>query len=106
MGERVVSCQATRNRLIALAHAHARTAPRERPPPRCCCPSLHPTPHRTPQVRHLVVAGGVAANQVVRERLGAVAHGAGLELVAPPPHLCTDNGVMVAWAGQERCARP
>ena len=29
---------------------------------------------------------------------------AGLELVAPPPELCTDNGVMVAWAGAERLA--
>ena len=34
----------------------------------------------------------------------AVAEGAGLELVAPPPELCTDNGVMVAWAGAERLA--
>lgn len=26
----------------------------------------------------------------------------GLELAVPPPKLCTDNGVMVAWAGIER----
>lgn len=25
-----------------------------------------------------------------------------LELVCPPPRLCTDNGVMIAWAGVER----
>ena len=31
----------------------------------------------------------------------AVAQRAGLELVVPPPQLCTDNGVMVAWAGVE-----
>jgi hypothetical protein len=26
----------------------------------------------------------------------------GLEAVYPPPRLCTDNGVMVAWAAVER----
>ncbi len=28
----------------------------------------------------------------------------GLDLVVPAPQLCTDNGVMVAWAGVERLA--
>ncbi|EFN53265.1 hypothetical protein CHLNCDRAFT_8322, partial [Chlorella variabilis] len=55
-----------------------------------------------PQVRHLVVAGGVASNRYIRGRLAAVAQAAGLRLVCPPPRLCTDNGVMVAWAGVER----
>ncbi len=36
--------------------------------------------------------------------LQGVAEGIGLELVVPPPQLCTDNGVMVAWAGAERLA--
>lgn len=31
-----------------------------------------------------------------------VAEAAGLQLVFPPPRWCTDNGVMVAWAGVER----
>jgi N6-L-threonylcarbamoyladenine synthase len=52
----------------------------------------------------LVVAGGVAANQYLRTRLVALAAGAGLRLVVPPPQLCTDNGVMIAWAGIERLA--
>ncbi len=44
----------------------------------------------------VVVAGGVAANQAVRTALaGATA----LPLIAPPMRLCTDNAVMVAWAG-------
>lgn len=51
----------------------------------------------------LVVAGGVATNATVRARLEEVARGAGLRLVCPPPRYCTDNGVMVAWAGIERC---
>ena len=34
--------------------------------------------------------------------LAAVAARAGFPLVAPPVRLCTDNAVMVAWAGIER----
>ena len=55
-----------------------------------------------PGATALVVAGGVAANGAVRAALGAVAEKAGLPLVAPPIRLCTDNAVMVAWAGIER----
>ena len=55
-----------------------------------------------PEARQLVVAGGVAANQAVRAALDEVAEGAGFALTCPPPQLCTDNGVMVAWAGMER----
>ena len=50
----------------------------------------------------LVVAGGVAANQAVREALARVAEAAAVPLVAPPVRLCTDNAVMVAWATLER----
>jgi N6-L-threonylcarbamoyladenine synthase len=52
----------------------------------------------------LVVAGGVAANQLVRRRLEELAHERRLRLIAPPPALCGDNAVMIAWAGQERLA--
>ena len=52
----------------------------------------------------LVVAGGVAANQAIGDGLRAVAADAGARLVVPPIPLCTDNGVMVAWAGAERLA--
>jgi N6-L-threonylcarbamoyladenine synthase len=55
-----------------------------------------------PEARLLVVAGGVAANQPIRAALEGVAARAGLPLVAPPLRLCTDNAVMVAWAGVER----
>ncbi|KAK1859453.1 hypothetical protein I4F81_002049 [Pyropia yezoensis] len=51
----------------------------------------------------LVVAGGVAANASVRSALaGVVAATPGWSMVVPPPALCTDNGVMVAWAAAER----
>jgi N6-L-threonylcarbamoyladenine synthase len=50
----------------------------------------------------LVAAGGVAANQTIRKALYRNASEAGINLVAPPLELCTDNGAMIAWAGAER----
>ncbi len=52
--------------------------------------------------RHLVVAGGVAANKALRAALTEVAGHEGYTLHVPPPALCTDNAAMVAWAGAER----
>ncbi|MCZ4281084.1 tRNA (adenosine(37)-N6)-threonylcarbamoyltransferase complex transferase subunit TsaD [Kiloniella laminariae] len=50
----------------------------------------------------LVVAGGVAANLALRDRLTALTDQRQTSLLAPPVKLCTDNGVMIAWAGLER----
>jgi N6-L-threonylcarbamoyladenine synthase len=55
--------------------------------------------------RHLVVAGGVAANKALRAALAAAAKEKGYLLHVPPPQLCTDNAAMVAWAGAERFVR-
>ncbi|KAK3160661.1 hypothetical protein QOZ80_1BG0062660 [Eleusine coracana subsp. coracana] len=54
-----------------------------------------------PSIRHFVVSGGVASNKYVRTRLTHIAEVNGLQLVTPPPSLCTDNGVMIAWTGIE-----
>ncbi|KAJ4955989.1 hypothetical protein NE237_012772 [Protea cynaroides] len=54
-----------------------------------------------PSVKVLVVSGGVASNKYVRTRLDELVKKKGLQLVCPPPSLCTDNGVMVAWTGIE-----
>uniref|UniRef100_A0A803MA42 Glycoprotease 1 n=1 Tax=Chenopodium quinoa TaxID=63459 RepID=A0A803MA42_CHEQI len=54
-----------------------------------------------PSIKCFVVSGGVASNQYVRARLDQIAKNKGLQLVCPPPSLCTDNGVMVAWTGIE-----
>ncbi len=55
-----------------------------------------------PGATSLVVAGGVAANLVVRGALAGVAAAHGIPMLAPPLRLCGDNAVMVAWAGIER----
>jgi N6-L-threonylcarbamoyladenine synthase len=52
----------------------------------------------------LVAAGGVAANQSVRDVLQRLAGESRIRLIVPPPALCTDNGAMIAWAGAERLA--
>ncbi|KAJ1986078.1 Mitochondrial tRNAs modification protein [Dimargaris cristalligena] len=58
------------------------------------------------QPRALVCSGGVASNTYIRGQLqdwaAAEKGGGGIPLFCPPPRLCTDNGVMVAWAGYER----
>ncbi len=56
----------------------------------------------TPEAKLLVVAGGVAANGAIRAALADAAAAHGVRMVAPPVRLCTDNAVMVAWAGIER----
>ncbi|MGE0626309.1 MAG: tRNA (adenosine(37)-N6)-threonylcarbamoyltransferase complex transferase subunit TsaD [Hyphomicrobiaceae bacterium] len=55
--------------------------------------------------RRLVIAGGVAANQRLRQALTALADQHGYTFHAPPLALCADNAAMVAWAGAERFAR-
>ncbi len=52
----------------------------------------------------LVAAGGVAANQAIRNALLKLAAESRVKLVLPPMELCTDNGAMIAWAGAERLA--
>ncbi len=49
--------------------------------------------------KHLVIAGGVAANQVLREKLKQAYARAAVTLHCPPPDLCTDNAAMVALGG-------
>lgn len=58
-----------------------------------------------PEGRHIVVAGGVAANTYLREHLKELAEKNGLIFAAPPIKFCTDNGVMIAWAGVERALK-
>ncbi|PRD37870.1 UNVERIFIED_CONTAM: tsaD [Trichonephila clavipes] len=50
------------------------------------------------------VAGGVAANTEIRARLTALCNDVGVNFLAPPLALCTDNAAMIAWAGIEQLA--
>jgi N6-L-threonylcarbamoyladenine synthase len=50
----------------------------------------------------LVVAGGVGANEQLRERLAAAVALHGGRVFFPPLGLCTDNGAMIAMAGMAR----
>lgn len=43
------------------------------------------------------MSGGVASNQYVRARLNQVVQNNDLELVCPPPSLCTDNGECIFY---------
>ncbi|MBS4772683.1 MAG: tRNA (adenosine(37)-N6)-threonylcarbamoyltransferase complex transferase subunit TsaD [Proteobacteria bacterium] len=58
-----------------------------------------------PQGKDLVVSGGVASNTYLRGRLKQLAETEGLVFSAPPIRFCTDNGVMIAWAGMERALK-
>ncbi len=57
------------------------------------------------EIKCLVVAGGVAANQKIRAVLNKCADDADWSFVAPPLALCTDNAAMIAWAGAEHFAK-
>lgn len=54
---------------------------------------------RETEVKTLVIAGGVGANQRLRRELAAMAKKEGGELFYPRVEFCTDNGAMIAYAG-------
>ncbi|MFN3077628.1 MAG: tRNA (adenosine(37)-N6)-threonylcarbamoyltransferase complex transferase subunit TsaD [Alphaproteobacteria bacterium] len=67
-----------------------------------CGRAIHEFREHWPEGTTLVVAGGVAANSVLRANLQRLAEERGLSFLAPPLALCTDNAAMIAWAGVER----
>ncbi len=52
--------------------------------------------------KHFVISGGVAANIAIRESLADFMHNRDITMIYPPLDLCTDNGVMIAWAGLKK----
>jgi N6-L-threonylcarbamoyladenine synthase len=62
-----------------------------------CRRALRATGHR-----RLILAGGVSANQRLRERMDAAIAADGGETFYPRPTFCTDNGAMIAFAGWQR----
>ena len=55
-----------------------------------------------PKVRSFAVAGGVAANTLIRSELEEMAEKLNTIFVAPPLKYCTDNAAMIAYAGLQR----
>jgi len=58
----------------------------------------------TEELGTVVLAGGVAANSRLRERMTAACAEADVRLIVPSIRLCTDNGAMVAATGANRFA--
>jgi len=52
--------------------------------------------------KNLVIAGGVSANQNLREKLTTMMAGRGGAVFYARPAFCTDNGAMIAYAGMVR----
>lgn len=59
------------------------------------CERMNLIPDDVP--KKFVVSGGVACNKYIRSSMDYLCELTGYDLVCPPPHLCTDNGVMIAW---------
>jgi N6-L-threonylcarbamoyladenine synthase len=57
------------------------------------------------QVKSIVIAGGVAANKLLRQELARIMEPMGIRVFYPRPLFCTDNGAMVAYVGHERLIR-
>ncbi len=49
--------------------------------------------------KNIVVSGGVSANLEIREELEKYSKSNNLKCYFPPLDLCTDNAIMIAWAG-------
>ena len=54
------------------------------------------------EMQTLVVAGGVSANQALRDGLQAMAQSLSVQVLYPQLRYCTDNAAMIAYAGCQR----
>lgn len=54
------------------------------------------------EINSIVLAGGVAANKLLRLKIEQLAYDNKVKFYAPPIKLCSDNAAMIAWAAIER----
>ena len=52
--------------------------------------------------KKFVIAGGVASNEYLRTNISSYLDSKNYKLVVAPKELCTDNALMIAWAGIEK----
>ncbi|CAH2107190.1 unnamed protein product [Euphydryas editha] len=52
--------------------------------------------------KNIVVSGGVACNDFIFKTLQHVGDQLNCNVLRPPPKVCTDNGIMIAWNGIEK----
>lgn len=57
------------------------------------------------QCKNIVVSGGVACNDFIFNAISLLGDKLGYEVYRPPPKVCTDNGIMIAWNGIEKLRR-
>ena len=50
----------------------------------------------------LIISGGVACNNFIFNNLQELSKKHNFKLIVPPKNLCTDNALMIAWAGIEK----
>jgi len=58
-----------------------------------------------PEIRSVVLSGGVAANRYLEHRVRNCVQKLGYELYVPDVKMCTDNAAMIAWAACEMLAK-
>ena len=58
--------------------------------------------HHNSKKNIFVIAGGVASNKKIRNKLTNLSIQNNFEPIFPPINLCGDNAAMIAWAGIER----
>ena len=49
-------------------------------------------------IKQMSLIGGVACNQYFKRRVLDIIHNMDIELIVPPPEICTDNAVMIGLA--------
>jgi N6-L-threonylcarbamoyladenine synthase len=52
-------------------------------------------------ISRLIISGGVSKNLYLRNLFTEISTSHSIDIDFPPLELCTDNGVMIAWAGIE-----
>jgi N6-L-threonylcarbamoyladenine synthase len=57
------------------------------------------------RVERCVIAGGVAANKYISQKLRDICQQQNITFVSPPLSLCTDNAAMIGWVGMEMIHR-